>query len=61
MISSGSGKKFMSELPFKIQEEIIFFLYNDFLVYYRSYLRALPPNQKTKISLLYSRLTQGSD
>ena len=48
----------MSELPFIVREEIMFYLYSDFINNYKTYLRPPPKTAKrTKANVLLLRLT----
>jgi len=48
VIEGPSGQRFMPELPFSVREEIMFFLYSDFVSGYRTYLRPPPKCNRTR-------------
>ena len=61
VINCPEGERFMSELPFVVREEIMFFLYSDFINNYRNYLRPPPKEKRTKAQLLLLSLTVSQD
>jgi hypothetical protein len=62
VINSESGQRFMSELPFTVQEKIfIEYMFRDFLDNYKTYLRPPPITDRTRAQLLFQRLTASID